>query len=325
MESIDKPRRASRISSLGLMEREMNDQILELPAFALALKQSASRIFSPRDMVFIGSGDSYAASLFAHHLSKELALASDPNDLAQSPDACEDRTVFITSVSGRTRANILLARRIKQVARRRVAVSANLEGLLVRECDETILLPYLRKEALTPGTLSFTLSLLAVASRIRPLPTLRGLEKISARAGEWAQRLMIHPRSNFLFLGSGVGYAIAAYGAFKIQEVLGIPAEYNHTEQLGHSKLFSIRKTDNILCFAPSWDRKTADVSRILARNGFNAHLLTSDAREPVIAGLEAAFSFQRLALSLAKRRGHKDVAFLSDRGRLALSSRLIY
>jgi fructoselysine-6-P-deglycase FrlB-like protein len=308
------------------MEREMGDQILELPAFASDLKRTGqSGDSGPSEMVFTGSGDSYAASLFAHHLSNGRALGADPNDLTLAPEGCSDKVVFITSISGRTRANILLAKRIKRIARRRVAISANPTGPLARECDETIPLPYRRNETITPGTLSFTLSFLAVASRIKPLPTLRRLEKISARASEWAQQLKIDPSSSFLFLGSGIGYALAAYGAFKIQEVIGVRAEYDHAEQVGHSKLFSIRQTDNILSFAPRWDRKTAEVSRTLVRNGFNAHLLMSDARDPIVAGLEAAFSYQQLALGLAKGKGLRDVAFLTDPKRLALSSRLIY
>jgi fructoselysine-6-P-deglycase FrlB-like protein len=260
-----------------------------------------------------------------HHLSKGRALADDPNDLTLVPEACKGKIVYITSVSGRTRANILLARRIKRIARRRVAISANTMGPLSRECDETIPLPYRRSETITPGTLSFTLSLLAVASRIKPPPTLPRLDKMSTRASVLAQQLKIHPGSNFLFLGSGIGYALAAYGAFKIQEVIGVRAEYDHAEQVGHSKLFSIRKTDNILCLSLGPDKKTVEVSRTLAKYDFEAHLLRRSAEDPVVAGLEAAFSVQQLALRLAKRRGLRDAAFLTDQKRLALSNRLIY
>jgi fructoselysine-6-P-deglycase FrlB-like protein len=326
VESIDKQRVATSNSSIGLMQKEMEDQILELPAFASALRRrDEGGNIDPSEMVFTGSGDSYAASLFAHHLSKGRALAEDPNDLTLAPEACQGKIVFIISVSGRTRANILLARRVKRIARRRVAISANPVSLLARECDETIPLPYRRNEPITPGTLSFTLSLLAIASRIKPLPTLPKLQKMSARARKWAQEARIHLISNFLFLGSGVGYALAAYGAFKIQEVIGERAEYDHAEQLGHSKLFSVRKPDNILCIALGPDKKTSNVSRTLVNNDFNAHLLASDAEDLVVAGLEAAFSIQQLALRLAKRKRLREVAFLTDRKRLALSSRLIY
>jgi fructoselysine-6-P-deglycase FrlB-like protein len=325
VESIDKTRQSS-VSSLTLMNGEMEDQIRNLPAFASDLERNDETHDSgATNMVFTGSGDSYAASLFAHHLSRGLSLAADPSDLTQAPGVCKDKIIFITSVSGRTRANILLAKRVRRIARRRVAITANPLSPLARECDDIVRLPYKGKETITPGTLSFTLSLLAVASRIRRLPSLRNLKLMSARSAEWTKRLESSPIADFLFIGSGIGYALAAYGAFKIQEVLGEHAEYMHAEQLGHSKLFSMQKTDNIVCVAAGGDRKTADVSRVLAKNGFSTHLLTGHAREPVIAGLEAAFSLQQLAQSLAKMRGLSEVAFLSDRKRLALSNQLIY
>jgi fructoselysine-6-P-deglycase FrlB-like protein len=313
-------------SSLALMKREIQDQIRQLPAFASEVERSnQARDFSPSSTVFAGAGDSYAASLFAHYYSGGYALAADPSELAQTPDLCVDKIVYITSVSGRTRANIQLAKRIRRIARQRIAVSANPRSPLARECDQTIVLPYRRKTMMAPGTLTFTLGLLAVASRIKPLPRLLNVEHVNRRAAEWARDLEIHPRSSFLFVGSGIGYAMAAYGAFKIQEVLGRPADYVHSEQLGHSKLFSIRESNNIVCFASPGDKKTASLSRILAKKGFDSHLFSSHSQDPVIASLEAAFSFQHLALRIAEMRGLKDAAFLTDEKRLALSSRLIY
>ncbi len=312
-------------SSIDMMEKEIGDQILDLPAFASQLEQRHSDQHGEiSDMIFTGSGDSYATSLFAHCLSSGFARAADPYEVMSSPDLCRDKIVFITSVSGRTKANVELARRIRKIARKRVAITANPLAPLAMECDDTITLPY-RRGPITSGTLSFTLSLLAVASRVEALPILGDLDGIYERANKWVKKLTIFPRADFLFIGSGIGYALSAYGAFKIHEVLGQSAEYEHTEQIGHSKLFSLRKADNIVCFGSRFDTKTVEVSRILAENGFHSQLLTSDDSDSVITGLEAAFSYQHLALGLAKKRGLKQVAFLGDKKRLALSSRLIY
>ncbi len=325
MESIDRRRQANS-GTIALMEEEMGEQVLALPKFRNELERNSdSRRPDPSDLVFTGSGDSYATSLFAHYLSKRIAHAADPNDLSEGPDACKDRLVYITSVSGLTRANILLARRIKRISRKRVAVTANLDSRLAQVCDQIINLPYRRKGAVTPGTLSFSLSLLATASRIIRLPSWQDLDRISASAGEWARQFSTGHHGSFVFIGSGVGYALAAYGAFKVQEVLGQAADYVHSEQLGHSKLFSIRKTDSIVCFASPDDKKTREVSRILAENGFNLHLLLGHERDPIRSSLEAAFAFQDLSLRLAKKRGLKDASFLTDKKRLRLSSRLIY
>src|SRR2546430_2966239 len=150
--------------------------------------------------------------------------------------------------------------------------------------------------------------------------------RLERRAAEWARGLRVHPRGRFLFVGSGTGYSLATYAAFKIHEVLGLSAQYQHTEQLAHSQLFSLQnKTDNLLFLSPSSDKKTSEVFRALSNNGFNAYLLKSGARDPILAALRVMFCVQHLALNLGRRMGLRECAFLTDKKRLALSSRLIY
>src|SRR5207247_7763366 len=168
-------------------------------------------------------------------------------ELQQYPEMALGKSVFLTSGSGRTRANRQLSRQIKGLARKRVAVTANPASQLANECDDIIPLPNGLLGPVTSGTVSFTTSLLALASRIRTLPRLRDLDKAEARAKQWARGLRMVPRGEFLFVGSGIGYALSAYGAFKIHEVLGLPADYVHSEQLGHSKLFSLQTSDDIV------------------------------------------------------------------------------
>ncbi len=301
--SIDSAkRRQSRSSSLDVMEEQLRGQVEELRFFAKEIGAQGGHLQRPSDLIFTGSGDSFACSLFASYLSIGLARAADPYELQQYPEMALGKSVFLTSVSGRTRANLQLARQIKGLARKRVAVTANPASVLANECDDIIPLPNGLLGPVTSGTVSFTTSLLALASRIRTLPRLSDLDKAEAR-----------------------GYALSAYGSFKIHEVLGNPADYAQTEQLGHSKLFSLQTRDNIVCLASRQDRKTAYVSRVLSKNGFHSNLLDIQARDPVVAGLEAAFSFQYLALELARSRRLKEVAFLLDRKKLRLSSSLIY
>jgi fructoselysine-6-P-deglycase FrlB-like protein len=277
-------------------------------------------------MIFTGSGDSLASSLFAHYLSHMRAFAADPYELQLYPQVSKDKTVFITSVSGRTRTNIQLAKRVKGVAKKRVAITADPKSPLAKECDDVIQLRYRSSGILTSGTASFSATLLAVASLIRRLPKLDSLPIMERRAAEWARRLLVHPRGGFLFVGSGVGYSLAMYAAFKIHEVLGLPAQYQHTEQLGHSQLFSLReKRDNLLFLIPSSDKKTSEVYGALSKSGFNAYLLKSDTRDPILGTLQVMFRVQHLALHLGRKLGFQECAFVTDKKRLALSSRLIY
>jgi fructoselysine-6-P-deglycase FrlB-like protein len=254
------------------------------------------------------------------------AFAVDPFELQFYPQVSKNKTVFITSVSGKTRTNIELARKVKGVAKKRVAITANPESPLAKECDDIIQIRYRSSRILTSGTASFSASLLAVASLIRHLPKLDSLSVKERRAAEWARRLRVHPRGEFLFVGSGTGYALAMYAAFKIHEVLGLPVQYQHTEQLGHSQLFSMReKSNNLLFLSPSSDKKTSEVCRALSISGFNAHLLKSDRRDPILGTLQVMFCLQHLALYLGRKRGLQECAFVTDKKRLALSSRLIH
>ena len=277
-------------------------------------------------MVFTGSGDSFASSLFAHYLSEMQTFAADPFELQLFPQASKNKTLFITSVSGKTRTNIQLARKVKGVAKKRVAITANPNSPLAKECDDVIQLRYRSSGILTSGTASFSATLLAVASLIRHLPNLDSLAVMERRAAEWAGRLRVHPRGELLFVGSGTGYSLAMYAVFKIHEVLGLTAQYQHTEQLGHSQLFSLKKNrDNLFFLAPSLDEKTIEVFSVLSKSGFNAYLLKSDRRDPILGTLQVMFCLQHVALYLGRKMGLQECVFLADKKRLALSSRLIY
>jgi fructoselysine-6-P-deglycase FrlB-like protein len=277
-------------------------------------------------MIFTGSGDSFASSLFAHYLSEMQAFAADPFELQLYPQVSMNKTVFITSVSGKTRTNIQLARRVRGLAKKRVAITANPNSPLATECDDVIRLRYRGSGILTSGTASFSATLIAAAALIRRLPKLDSLPIMERRAAAWARRLLVHPRGEFLFVGSGTGYSLAVYAAFKIHEVLGLPAQYQHTEQLGHSQLFSLReKRDNLFLLDPSLDEKTSEVYRALSKGGFNAYLLKSDTRDPILGTLQVMFCLQHLALYLGRNMGLQECAFVTDKKRLALSSRLIY
>ena len=329
MASIGKiqQRTLGKTSSLDAMEQEIHNQVEDLPAFARELgKYDRFRNLDPSSIIFTGSGDSLASSLFAHYLSQMQAFAGDPYELQLYPQVSKNKTIFITSVSAKTRTNIQLAKRVRGLAKKRVAITSNPESPLAKECDDVIQLRYRSLGILTSGTASFSASLLAVASLIRRLPKLDSLPIMERRAAGWARRLRVHPNGGFLFVGSGTGYALATYAAFKIHEVLGLSAQYQHTEQLGHSQLFSLQeKSDNLLFLSPSSDQKTSEVFRVLSKSGFNAYLLKSGTANPILAALQAMFCVQHLALNLGRRMGLQECAFVTDRKRLELSSRLIY
>src|SRR5438128_8576713 len=129
--SIDRnqQRTLGKTSSLDAMEQEIHNQVEDLPAFARELgKYDRFRHLDPSRMIFTGSGDSLASSIFAHYLSQMQAFAADPFELQLYPRVTRNKTLFITSISGKTRTNIQLAKRVRGLAKKRVAITANAES-----------------------------------------------------------------------------------------------------------------------------------------------------------------------------------------------------
>src|SRR2546428_1511777 len=169
-------RTLGKTSSLDAMEQEIHNQVEDLPAFARELGEyDRFRNPDPSSMIFTGSGDSLASSLFAHYLSQMQASAADPYDLQLHPQVSKNKTVFITSVSGKTRTNLELAKKVKGLAKKRVAITANPESPLAKECNDMIQLRLRSAGILTSGTASFSATLLAAAALIRRLPKLDSL------------------------------------------------------------------------------------------------------------------------------------------------------
>lgn len=308
------------------MEEEIANQMEDLPRFASQLKKQRFPHVAPSELVFTGSGDSYAAALFAQELSDGVALASDPYELSLNPDRARGRHVVLISVSGRTKANIQLAQRLKRVARKRIAITANPSSPLARGCDEKVVLQYTTAGRLTSGTVSFTTSLLACAHLLRKLPKKLALRVAMRRGASWAKAIRVPPDGASYFIGSGVNSALAEYGACKVQEVLGAKAHGQVPEQLGHAQLFSIDKRKDVIFCIPSGRKDlTWRVLRVLEQNDFRVHFITGQSRNAIVRSLEISFHLQHLTLNLARRKGLKECSFLTDESRLQLSNRLIY
>lgn len=307
------------------MAEEIQNQIEDLPRLAQEFRRDGRRL-APSELVFTGSGDSYAAALFAREVSGGVAGVEDPYELLAHLDRARRKIVVVISVSGKTRTNLLLARRLARVAKKTVAVTSNRDSPLARNCSETILLKYLKSGRLTAGTVSFTSSLLACASLTSRIPKVPPLQRALEAARRWAQRVKLPTKGSFLFVGPGLGHALAEYGACKVQEVLGIRADAVSSEQLGHAKLFSVQsRKDVIVSISPRGDRKTGAVARSLSENGFTVHQVEGASSDPVVWSIEVCFHLQMLAYTLARRRRMRECAFVADRTRLALSSSLIY
>lgn len=312
--------------SIEAMRGEIKNQVRDLPSFTSWLnKQSRPRV-NPSRMVFAGAGDSYATALFARGLSSGAAEAWDPGELSLQPKRARNKYVFLVSVSGRTKANIDLAHRLKRLAKKRTAITAKQDSPLAKICDDKLLLRFRSSGIPTSGTVSFTASLLAVAYLLGTLPKKLSLPSSIRTSESWARAIEVPLKGDFYFLGSKENRALAEYGACKVQEVLGEKADAMFPEQLGHARLFSVdRRKAAVFCISGGRNDPAWKVSRALRANGFPTHSVTGQSRDTTVRSLEASFRLQHLALSIATKRGLNECRFLTDRSKLMLSNKLIY
>src|SRR2546425_12795275 len=311
--------------SIRAMEEEIWNQVEDIPRFASRIRKLGFSKFEPSTLIFAGAGDSYATAVFAQEFSSGQAVSSDPYELLKNISIVKGKNLIIVSVSGNTQANIDLARRARKFARKRIAITAGNDSSLAKECDESLLLEYGSSGVLTAGTISFTCSLIACASLLGQLPKTLNVREAVEKAENWGTRQVSIGTGSFLFIGSGVNYALSNYGAAKVREVLGAKAEAEYPEQLGHARLFTIdKKRDCIICISSGQD-KARRLYELLNKGGFRTSLLADPKANIVQTSLKVAIYLQQLALAVARKRGMKTCAFLSDRRKLELSSKMIY
>lgn len=280
------------------------------------------------DLLFVGSGDSYAAGLAAQYASGGKAICYHPIDIVLNPELARNREVCIVSISGRTIANVLAAEQARKQGSRTIAVTAAPASLLARKCDGVIELRFPATGIPSAGTISFTTSLLTCVLIATTLQMPAIVRKLYARADVNAKRIaraIGSEHSVFVVLGNGLLFPIATYGALKLNEVFGAKAFPYPTEEFCHTPVFSIRKRDTIVVMAGDREQGTKDLNGRLRAEGFHSLYAGFDAHDTVELLLQSTFFVQLLVLRLALRRKIADCYFVQKKQLLDISSDFIY
>jgi len=273
--------------------------------------------------LFVGAGDSYGAAMAVFYLSGAKQVAVDPYVLASVPEIAAGREVFFISVSGKTSSNVIAARRTHGIALKRTTITANEQSPLVKATDDIVPIPY-RLVPRTPGTLSFTLSLLAslrIALGRIDSDYISAFEQAKSDAGRIA-----FARGTTYFLGNGPAHSAAFYASAKVYEFLGASSHSELLEEFSHMELFSLAKNDVVNIFS-AFDslRIGAKLQKSLAHKGFASSLIPSNGRTGTDQLFHSIFLTQFAVIEKAKLKGLQKPAFLVSKGRLEVSDALIY
>lgn len=278
----------------------------------------------PSGSLFVGAGDSYIAAVAAAILSGYRHLACDPYFLISSPSLAEGRTVVFISVSGRTKSNVAAARKVAGIARRTIALTSNPDAALANATDDRIRIPY-KYVPRMPGTLSFTLSLLATL-KLAGLNFSADFAGLLSKAGSRAARLQFSERGTTFFLGNRGSYASSQYAGAKLYEFFGDRAQAQQLEEFSHMELFSLRKEDTVNIFASSdpsgMGKKLAESLR---SRGFDADVVNSEGKDEVGQLFYEVFLVQSAAIGMMRKRRLKGPKFIDSKASLAVSDSMIY
>lgn len=300
---------------------EVQGQPERLAAFA-----AEKLVEMPGGSLLVGAGDSYIAGRCTALLSSFRCLSLDPYVLIASPELSRGRTVAFISVSGRTRSNVAAARRVRRLARRTIAVTASAESALARSTDETLQIPFPYRPRM-PGTLSFTLSLVA-ALRLAAVDCRRDFRRLYQEAEKASQQVRFSNGGTTFFLGNHADYEVSLYAAAKVYEFFGGRAQAELLEEFSHLELFSLRSADAVNVFL-SADPSGAGPRLVAAlrRNGYEAASFgeTERAETMTDAVFRNTFLVQLAVMERMKSRKLSVPYFMKSRKKLDVSDSMIY
>jgi glutamine---fructose-6-phosphate transaminase (isomerizing) len=278
---------------------------------------------APRGAIFVGSGDSYAAALAGFYVSGGDCLALDPYSLASAPGVAAGKEVFFISVSGRTSSNIAAARKVRGLAAKTTALTADDRSELAAATERVVKLP-MKAMPRAPGLLSFSLSLAAVL-KISEGSFACDFRR-ALREAVVDSREVSFARGTTFFLGNSAAYAVSLYSAAKVYELIGARAHAELLGEFSHLSLFSLRKSDSVNIFS-SYDASGVGgrLRQALAERGYESRLIRSRGRSEAETLFHSVFAAQMAVLRNAEEAGLSRPAFLTARDRLMVSDAMIY
>jgi fructoselysine-6-P-deglycase FrlB-like protein len=274
------------------------------------------------DCIYVGSGDSYVAGLIVEYLTDHKCKCYSPADLLNAR-FLEDKTYCFISVTGRTKANIALARRVAELGVKTIAVTQNRNSQLAHVCREIVPLKITVEQSPTAGFGAFVANVITCLQIVGlRVPTKfdiwhkRGLE-ISLKLLD----SMILPKATLYILGNNTLYALALYASLKMSEFFCATAVANKLEEFCHSPIFGIKKSHHLWIMGQNDEPLSNRLKRL------KLHLTYVELYRPDIFTqlFESIFFVQNLMLLMAKKYGYTQLQYLLRQDVLNASSDIIY
>jgi len=274
------------------------------------------------DCIYVGSGDSYVAGLIVEFLTDHKCKCYSPSDLLNSR-VLEDKTYCFISATGRTKANIELARRATGLGVKTIAVTQKRNSQLAQVCREIVPLKINAEQSPTAGFGTFVANIITCLQIV-------GI-RVPSKFDIWHKKgqelslnllnSMILPKPTLYILGNKTLYAIALYASLKVSEFFCINAVAHKLEEFCHSPIFGIKKSNHLWIMG----QNDEPISKRLKR--LKVHLSYVELYRPDIFTqlFESIFFVQTLMLLMAKKYGYTQLQYVLRQDILKASSDIIY
>ncbi len=268
-------------------------------------------------IIFCGTGDSFASVKLAEVLSNSKVQAFDPLELIQNKKLLAKKHLYLVSISGNTVSNIRLAKTYHKTT----AITANQNSKLARQCGSVVKLDFENTGVQTAGSISFLASALTCISLVMPV-SLDKATKLFHDAEKLSKKLSLSGK--VFVLGNYWSYPVAMYCAAKLYETLGLDVHYERIEEFSHMELFSSKKGDTVVIFEKKnpHNQKLVDS---LKQYGLRPIRIDQPSNSKLDQILFFVFVSQFLALYAAKKKQKKDCFFVEQKKLRNTSSSMIY
>ena len=274
------------------------------------------------DCIFVGSGDSFVAGLIVEYLTSHKCRCYSPSDLFNSR-FIKDKTYCFISVTGKTNANIEVARRASQAGVKTIAVTLDKKSNLAQICDELVLPEIKRTDTPTAGFSTFVANVVTCL-QISGITIPQKFDIWHENGVQLSHSLFKSftiPHETLYLLGNNTVYALALYGSLQMAEFFGSTAFAHKLEEFCHSPIFGLQKSHSVWILGQNEDQ----IARRLRRLGLRLSYIEFYNKDVFTQLFVAIFSLQSLILLLAEKYRYTELQYVTMKDVLSVSSDIIY
>lgn len=302
------------MNSIESLKSEFNSQIRQFS------KIDNKKILD--ECIYVGSGDSYIAGLIAELLTDHKCTCYSPSDLLNSR-LLESKTYSFISVTGKTKANIEIARRATERGIRTIAVTAHSNSKLAQVCREIVPLKLTGHQSQIAGFGTFVANIITCL-QIVGVSVPSKFEFWHKRGLELSLNILdsiILPKRTLYILGNNILYALSLYASLKMSEFFCTTAIPNKLEEFCHSPIFGIKKSHDLWIMGQNDVR----ISKRIKSLGIHTSYFELYRADILAQVFESIFFVQTLMLLMAKKYGYTQLQYPLRRDILKASSHIIY